>query len=441
MALPADLAFKIKFDQTNSTPNFELEDTTDYTTLAVALADIRGNYTAVTDPLGNVIHSNTDYSAPDVVPSASLLYTGIAIPKDAQGAILEGVYSFTYNIKTDAPITGVSQVGKTFTIVGDYAALITAAGTITIVRSTGNNGTYTVVSAVFGGADTEIVVSEAVPSGTVDGSIQYSTQATFSKTSTVTYSNTIPAVAISVLVDCFCGNLQSIDATNYGTATIVSRTHTVKYPAALAIADIVSSIATVTVSPIYTKTWTTIITSTISIDLGGGNTISAVITGSKETDVDCDLTLCDISCCVLALNNRYKTLRTTNPTEAAKEFAKLNRMMQLIEMFQLFTTCSQETEANAIVAEIKEVGNCTDACQCSDEAPAIVVPLCTSGSNNINVVAGEGIVVAITLANGIYTYQVSLATSILNIINSVRPQSVLAGTELMIIRIEVASDT
>ena len=433
MALPGDLDFNIQFNQNNDPANFNLEDTTDYATLGIDEDNVRGNYTNVTDPLGNVIHSNTDFTAPDVDGTASLLYTGILIPTDVAGDILEGLYSFTYNIKVDDAITAVDQGTPSFTVLGDRAALITAAGTIDIVRSTANNGTFTVVSAVFGGTNTVITVAEAIPSGTADGAIQYSNQTTYSLTKTTTYADTIPAISIEVQTDCFCGSLTSIDTTNYGTATIISRTHTVKYPAALSIADIVSSNATVTVSPIYTKTWTTVITTELSIDLGNGNTITATITGSEETDVECDLTLCDISCCVLALNNRYLDARTENPPLADKYFKDLTRVMQLIDMFQMFNSCDQHDEANSALAEIKRVGNCSDACQCSGDEPSIVIPLCTSGgSSNINITAGTGIVVTTSLVNGNYTYQIGISSSVMAIINSVKPQNVVAGTGISV---------
>jgi len=431
MALPNDLDFSIKYDLTNSPANFELADDTDYGTLGIALADVRGNYTSVTDPLGNVIHSNTDFDNPDVLPASSLLYTSLLIPTDAGGDIIAGQYSFTYDIKVDNPIIGVSQIGQTFTIDGDYVALIQAAGSIDVVRSTGNNGTYTVASVALVGGDTEITVVQAVPSGTADGSIQYSTQTIYSKTQTSTYSNVIPAISIEVQTDCFCGVLKSIDKTNYGTATIISRVHTVMYPAALQIADIVSSNATVTVSPIYTKTWTTKIESTISIPVTNG-TIQATIVGSQETDVTCDLTLCEISCCVIALNNRYLDARCTNSTLAAKYFADLTRVMQLIEIFQMATACSQSDVASDALNEIKKVGNCQDTCRCDDDQPQIVVPLCSSGANCVNVTAGSGIVVNTTFANNCYTYQVALAPSILAIINSVKPQNILSGTGISV---------
>lgn len=431
MALPAALSFSTKFDLTNSPSNFELSDDTNYAGEGIALTDVRGNFTSVVDPLGNVIHANTNFSSPDISPSLSLLYTGLLIPTDVDGDILVGNYNFTYDIKTDNPIVSLSQGFQRFTIAGDYVAQILAAGSIKVVRSTGNNGTYTIntVALVFG--STVITVNEAIPSGVADGSIQYSTQTVYSKTKTVTYSNLIPAVSIEVQTDCFCGVLKSIDKTNYGTATILSRTHTVMYPAALAIADIVSSNATVTVSPIYTKTWTTKIESTISINTGSA-TIQVTITGSQETVVNCDLTLCEISCCVIVLNNRYLAARTENPRLAATYFADLTRMMQLIEIFQMAIACSQNTTAQEQLTEIKKLGNCQDTCRCNDEDPQIVVPLCSSGSNCVKVTAGSGVVVNTTFANNCYTYQVSISPSVLAIINSVKPQNILAGTGISV---------
>lgn len=432
MSLPTDLNFTVAFDRTNSPANFQNEDTTPYSTLGIDLADIRGNFTNVIDPLGNVIHNNTSWSSPDIVASSSLLYTGLNIPTDTNGDILEGQYAFTYNIKVDNPIIGVNQGTKKFTIDGDFTSSLSGATSIVVVRSTANNGTYTIVSVVLSAGDTVIEVSEAIPSGTIDGSIQFSTQTVYSKIINVTYEDVVPVVNIQVITDCFCGNYFSEDRTDYTNCTIVSRTHTVKYPAALNKADVVSSGAAITVTPIYTKTWTSIVESEITISLTGGGTISALITGSKDTDVECDLSLCDISCCMLALNNRYLDARTTNTTLADKYFKDLTRMIQLAQMFRMAFECDQHDEAQLFIDEIKKVGNCTDACTCTDDEPQQVIPICGGSVNNVQVIAGTGITVTTTFQNNNYVYQVGLSSSIMAIINSVRPQNVVAGTGISV---------
>jgi len=74
-------------------------------------------------------------------------------------------------------ITDVDDGAKTFTVLGDQADEIEAADTISIQGSTGNDGDYTVVSSTYVPAtkSTDIVVSEAVPSAVVDGTIANAT--------------------------------------------------------------------------------------------------------------------------------------------------------------------------------------------------------------------------------------------------------------------------
>lgn len=69
-------------------------------------------------------------------------------------------------------ITGVNTGTKTFTISGDHTDEFKDGDTIRIVDSTGNDGDYTVNGdSTFGGADTSIIVDEAVPDATVDGGL------------------------------------------------------------------------------------------------------------------------------------------------------------------------------------------------------------------------------------------------------------------------------
>ena len=68
-------------------------------------------------------------------------------------------------------ISGVNQGTKTFSTADNVPAEFTAGLLFTVSGSTGNDGTYTVVSATWTGAQTDIVVSEAIPDATVDGGI------------------------------------------------------------------------------------------------------------------------------------------------------------------------------------------------------------------------------------------------------------------------------
>lgn len=430
MALPGDLSVLIKFDRTTDPESFQFDDDTDYVSLSLSSDDVRGCF-EVEDPNGNIIHNNTDFDSPDILGSSTLQYSGLALPLDTNEEIVQGDYTVTYSIVVDKPIIALNQGAKTFTILGNYAAEITSSGSITVVRSTGNNATYTVVSAVFGGVNTVVTVTQAIPNATVDGSIHYADQEVFTKEFTATYSDEFPEIEIEVDVDCFCGTLVSTDATSYGSgATINSRTHTVVYPAALNIADVVSSNAVVTISPIYTQTWTTIIETNLTYTLSTGVTVDVILTGSQETVVDCDLSLCQISCCLLALNNRYLNNKTANPPLAATYLAALNRAFQLVQLFKMAQECGQTTAAATALSEIRTVADCTENCGCGDnEEPSQIIPLCSAGGATTAVVtAGTGITVTTTSSGTTVTYSVAISSSVMNIINSLSPVNVVGGT-------------
>lgn len=77
------------------------------------------------------------------------------------------VRTFTMNPHT---IIGVNTGAKTFTVAGSHS--YAPGRLITVLGSTGNNGTYTVVSAIFGGVNTDIIVAETVPSAVADGTLR-----------------------------------------------------------------------------------------------------------------------------------------------------------------------------------------------------------------------------------------------------------------------------
>jgi hypothetical protein len=73
------------------------------------------------------------------------------------------------------PITGVNTGTKTFTILGDYAAIIASnvytGSKIRINSSTGNDKLYTLVSATYSAPNTNVIVTETIASAAVDGNL------------------------------------------------------------------------------------------------------------------------------------------------------------------------------------------------------------------------------------------------------------------------------
>jgi hypothetical protein len=76
---------------------------------------------------------------------------------------------------TSYAVTGVTTgLGGSFSIAdadGSLATLLSSATLIRIEGSTGNDGLYTIVSAIWAIDTTVVVVTEAVPDGTVDGKL------------------------------------------------------------------------------------------------------------------------------------------------------------------------------------------------------------------------------------------------------------------------------
>lgn len=68
-------------------------------------------------------------------------------------------------------IIGVSTGSKTFTVDDDFTDSFDEDNTFIVSGSTGNDGTYTVVSVALNSGDTVITVSETIPNATADGNI------------------------------------------------------------------------------------------------------------------------------------------------------------------------------------------------------------------------------------------------------------------------------
>jgi len=81
----------------------------------------------------------------------------------------------TLSLSDSCVITGVNQGTKTFTVAEDRDDI---TGSIAVENSTGNDGIYTIVSAAYDTDHTDIVVSEAIPDATVDGSLYHTAVAT-----------------------------------------------------------------------------------------------------------------------------------------------------------------------------------------------------------------------------------------------------------------------
>jgi len=88
--------------------------------------------------------------------------------------LTDGIYEMVYTVSGTFNIGAVSTGSKTFTITGlDRTGYFVAGVQFTVASSTGNDGTYTVVSSTLSGSDTVITVSETIADATADGTISF----------------------------------------------------------------------------------------------------------------------------------------------------------------------------------------------------------------------------------------------------------------------------
>jgi hypothetical protein len=106
-----------------------------------------------------------DLSGNCAIPSA----TGLAAKTTLEGR------GNTVTVNASYAITAVDQTGgaglNTFTVTDATAHLNNSALPFRVVGSTGNDATYTVVSATSGAGSTVIVTVEVIPDATADGAV------------------------------------------------------------------------------------------------------------------------------------------------------------------------------------------------------------------------------------------------------------------------------
>lgn len=100
-------------------------------------------------------------------PSYTINYSFFknAYSTNAADKILSGTYTGTGDAKVEVAISAINTATKTFTVEGNIIEHLAAGDRVIIDSSAGADGTYTVTSFALNGANTNIVVNEAIGSG------------------------------------------------------------------------------------------------------------------------------------------------------------------------------------------------------------------------------------------------------------------------------------
>lgn len=401
--------FNISFDLSSSPqPTFVLTDITDYE--GVDTTNVKGKI-QITAPSG-IVYTGTD----DVqVGTSRINSTTILVPTLSTGTPEVGLYTFKYTATETVSSDSVSKsktfqysyvkptstnqatvdclspdlkgtdttnylvngitpsdrfnvsaisADNTFSLAGEKSAFVTVGDTFNIINSAGNNGGYTVTA--------------------------------------VTYNETLDKTFV------FVSNV--LDNSD---GVLVTRKTTLFYPSVLQLSPSVGSEKSLNTNSFYSKTHEFLFTTKGYWDYGNGIKIVDSFSSSKEIDVDCDVRLCDIFCCINSTFKEYLKYKCTNKT--LSDLALQRYIVATSHLASLRTAfeCGDSAAVDSLTTQIKEVAQCNDDCSCSDDEPAPITGLGFSGAVVV-ASGGNGIEVASNVSAGTTTYTVKLNQSIIN---------------------------
>lgn len=404
----------------DSTPKeFVFTDVTDYAAQSVSLAAVTGSI-KVTAPSGVTYAGQPD----DVDGSVGRINKNqILVPLLSDGTPEIGNYTFTYtatdgvdtvvynktvNFQYVKPTAGINSVfdclspnlytedvtnylygainpvdrfsitaadagANTFTIAGEKSAFVRVGDTFSIISSTANDGDYTVTSVTFDGTNTVIGVA-SVTDGTADG-------------------------------------------------VLVTRKTQIFYPQFLGINPVVGYSKKLETSVFYTNTHEFSYETKSFYDLGDGVSIVDSNSDTQELDIQCDVRLCEIFCCINSKFNEYITYKSRNNKTLA-DYALEQYVLATSHLAALRTAfeCGKSQAVTDLTNQIKEITQCNGDCSCEDGSPVLVTGL-GGGTNTVVQSSGNGIVVSSITAGDTTTYTLSLAQSIIDDINSITPNT------------------
>ena len=396
MATPT-LGIELNFTL-GTTNTATLTDTSNYA--AETYSDLYGNLRAIA-PNGTQFYNNTSWVSPTIDYNSSPTSASFPLPL-VNGVVQTGIYTWIYTVRLvdqlqSFLIVSNDSPAKTFTINGNYVSQINAGANFECVDS--STTSLTIVSATYSSTTglTTVTIGETLGTLTALAQFQFTLTTDYSQTFTQNYTYVSPSVCISVNVDNCCSTLTLTDITAYLSGAIVTRLHTISYPQGMVtpIADIESPLQEVTVTPIWTGTWTDVFTATISGSQGIIN-ISDSVRGVQSFAVTNDQYDCQISACLQAVVNRYSASILSAPSQTADIGKYLLQALGVVSAYQLAKKCGDANATdflNDIKAIVKDCG-CDCGCDnCADDTPTQVVGCCQtvgSSTNTILMTSSDG---------------------------------------------------
>lgn len=361
----ATLTFTTSFDLQSVTKQIVIYDITDYVGQGIAVTDVYGCLT-ITAPSGTVIYNNSDFS------------------------------TFGCDVYVDS--SNVSQQLIPLPLGSDGMP---------------ESGTYTLLYTVY---DRNLAVY-------------------YTKTNTYDYVYVRPVIDITQTADCISPAFVSTDATDYVvdniTPTIV-RDHQLLYPNGSAGQGIptVSTGVTITrgAGQFYSGVQTTTIESDLMYVFSDGLTILDTIEGYQNFTVSC-IDICGINCCLNKLEARMEAERCSNSALYKVTVALFSQVMGLVGLIKINIECGHGNNVSSMLDTIKELTNCTDACNdCGGNPNAPIVGLGTILNNVVVQSGGSPVVVTPVVSGDLTTYTVTLCSNFVNTVNTLYNTRIIKGT-------------
>ena len=311
--------------------------------------------------------------------------------------------------------------------VSDSATTGTWTGSVVITHPDGFVNTVNLSNAATSGS---VALREDSDDNVLLGvyGFVYTNTEDVSESVNIDYQYAAPTVKIDCKVDYLCSKLVSTDVTSYALPTVsaantsVTRTHKVFYPAATGLDAIEASAQIINVNPIYTGTFTLLISSEV-VWTFATHTISDTLTGDVECVVDENNQLCTLVCCMKEAYKRWDAARCANARTAADLELAFRRVTSLATLAYVSLSCGKG-DITEYVNEALKVAGCKD-CDCGGEVGKQVVGLCgASSTGEVDVVAGTGITIT---AGGVVNVDTVWLTNFVNNIIAALDLAALQG--------------
>jgi len=406
----------VAYSMGGTSPKFVFTDVTDYS--AQGAGSITG-VIQVTAPSGIVYTGGS----PDITVSTSRINsTTILIPLLANGSPEVGNYSFKYTA-TDGTNTVTYTVGYNFQYVSPTGILTPTVDCLS-PRLTSTDATNYLSGSTTPSDQFTITVADASANTfTIAGekSGLFLVGDTFNVIGSPGSPNndgnyTVTSVKISTT-----GINTVIGVANVGNPTpggsISTKTNTIYYPPTLALTPVVGYESVVSTNTFYSQTQSFKVSTKSFYDFGNGISVINTVSATSELDVDCDVRLCEVFCCVNSTLKAYLAYRGVNDVLANQELNKYILATSHLSALRQAFECGYDKEVNSIVKEIITVTQCTPDCSCSDTTPQPITGLGTSSITVVNSSDGK-VVVSSNTSGNTTTYSLSLSQAVLDSITA-----------------------